>query len=143
MSESKIFMFPETNQNFASMLAPLLQQRGVDPNVLLAMNRNNAGFGEGGWFIWVIFLFFLMGWGRSGFGYGNNGDGSNSTLPLANFINNDTGRELLMQAIQGNTAATQQLATTLNCSTDAIQASLTQVLSQVQNVGAQVGFSAQ
>jgi hypothetical protein len=25
--------------------------------------RNNDGFGEGGWFIWVIFLFFLMGWG--------------------------------------------------------------------------------
>jgi hypothetical protein len=24
--------------------------------------RNNDGFGEGGWFIWVIFLFFLIAW---------------------------------------------------------------------------------
>lgn len=39
MSDSKVFMFPEngTNNNgLASMLAPLLQQRGVDPNVLHA-----------------------------------------------------------------------------------------------------------
>lgn len=47
MSDSKVFMFPEngTNNNgLISMLAPLLQQRGVDPNVLLA-TRNNSGFG--------------------------------------------------------------------------------------------------
>ena len=49
------------------MLAPLLQKSGLDPNLLLAMNRNLGGFGgEGGWFIWVIFLFFLMGWGNGG-----------------------------------------------------------------------------
>ena len=62
MSESKVFMFPETNNSILSMLAPLLQQKGIDPNVLLA-SRNNSSFGgEGGWFMWVIFLFFLMGW---------------------------------------------------------------------------------
>ena len=27
------------------MLAPLLQKSGLDPNLLLAMNRNNSGFG--------------------------------------------------------------------------------------------------
>ena len=68
--DSKVFMFPESsNGNLASVLAPLLQQRGVDPNVLLAMNKNNGAFGgEGGWFMWVIFLFFLMGWGGNGWG---------------------------------------------------------------------------
>ena len=57
------------------MLAPLLQQKGIDPNLLVAMNgRNNGGFGgEGSWFIWVIFLFFLMGWGNNG--WGNSGMG--------------------------------------------------------------------
>ena len=63
MSESKVFMFPESgasNGELVSLLAPLLQQRGLDPNLLL-MNRGNYGFGgEGGWFMWIIFLFFLM-----------------------------------------------------------------------------------
>lgn len=82
------------------MLAPLLQKSGLDPNLLLAMNRNNGGFGgEGGWFIWVIFLFFLMGWGNGGWGNGFGGNGSNG---LPNLINNDAGRELLMQAINKN-----------------------------------------
>jgi len=36
--------------------------------MLLAMNKNNGFGGEGGWFMWVIFLFFLMGWGENGWG---------------------------------------------------------------------------
>ena len=43
--DSKVFMFPESsNGNLASILAPLLQQRGVDPNVLLAMNKIQKSF---------------------------------------------------------------------------------------------------
>lgn len=68
MSESKVFMFPEQQGNLMSVLGPMLSQRGVDPNVLLTMNRNNGFGGEGGWFMWVIFLFFLIGWG----GFGEN-----------------------------------------------------------------------
>lgn len=144
MSESKVFMFPEQSStgNFASILAPLLQQRGVDPNVLLAMNRNNGCFGDGGWFIWVIFLFFLIGWGRNGWQNGG-GDNGNGVLPLTNFINNDAGRDLLMSAIQGNGSAINSLATTLNCSVDSIQNAITSVMSQIQNVGSQVGMSSQ
>ena len=119
MSDSKVFMFPESgtsNNGLVSMLAPLLQQRGVDPNVLLAM-KNNSGFGgEGGWFMWVIFLFFLMGWGGNGWnGFGGNRGVGQVGADLGNLINNDAGRELLMQAIQGNGNAISQLATTLNC----------------------------
>ena len=71
MSETKTYVFPESGNNggggMMAMLAPLLQQKGIDPNLLVAMNsRNNSGFGgEGSWFIWVIFLFFLMGWGNN------------------------------------------------------------------------------
>lgn len=63
--ESKTYVFGENGNNgMMSLLAPLMQKSGLDPNLLLAMNRNNGGFGgEGGWFMWVIFLFFLMGWG--------------------------------------------------------------------------------
>ena len=121
------------------MLAPLLQKSGLDPNLLLAMNRNNSGFGgEGGWFIWVIFLFFLMGWGNGGWGNGFGGNGSNG---FPNLINNDAGRELLMQAIQGNGNAISQLATNLNCSVGQIQQSINGVMTQLQSVGNQVGMS--
>lgn len=66
MAEEKTYVFGGDaggSNGMLSLLGPLMQQRGVDPNVLLAMqgNKNNDGFGEGGAFIWVIFLFFLMG----------------------------------------------------------------------------------
>lgn len=131
--DSKVYMFPESSGNSViSALAPLLQQRGVDPSVLYAMNRNN-GFGEGGWFMWVIFLFFLMGCGNWGNRNGENG--------LAGMINSDAGRELLMQGINGNQAAISQLSTTLNCDINMVQQAINAVMSNVQNVANQVGQS--
>ena len=119
------------------LLAPLLQKQGVDPNVLLAMKGNNGMCGEGGWFMWVIFLFFLMGWGGNGWGgFGGNGRGG-----LANEINNDYGRSLLMDAIGGNRNALSNLATQLNCTEGQIQNAISALTSQVQNVGNQVGMS--
>lgn len=123
-----------------SLLAPLLQQRGLDPNLLLAMNKGNGGFGEGGWFMWVIFLFFLMGWGGNGWGgFGNNGRGGY----VANEINNDYGRSLLMDAIGGNRNAISNLATQLNCTEGQIQGAISALTAQVGNVGNQVGMTGQ
>lgn len=123
-----------------SLLAPLLQQRGLDPNLLLAMNKGNSGFGEGGWFMWVIFLFFLMGWGGNGWGgFGNNGRGGY----VANELNNDYGRSLLMDAIGGNRNAISNLATQLNCTEGQIQGAISALTAQVGNVGNQVGMSGQ
>lgn len=139
MAEEKTYVFGEGagNNGILSLLGSMLSQKGVDPNVLLAMQgRNNDGFGEGGWFIWVIFLFFLMGWGGNGFG--NNGAGG-----LGNQLNNDYGREMLLQAINGNGNAISQLATTLNCDINAVQSAINSVQSQIQSVGNQIGMSGQ
>lgn len=119
------------------LLAPLLQKQGVDPNVLLAMKGNNGMCGEGGWFMWVIFLFFLMGWGGNGWG----GFGGNGRSGIANEINNDYGRSLLMDAIGGNRNALSNLATQLNCTEGQIQNAISALTSQVQSVGNQVGMS--
>ena len=147
MSDSKVFMFPENgtnNSELMSLLAPLLSQRGVDPNVLLAMNRNGGFGGEGGWFMWVIFLFFLMGWGGNGWGgFGNNRGNLAGDAFLGNLINNDSGRELLMSAIQGNGNAINQLASTLNCDINSVKSAINGVMSQIQGVGNQVGMSSQ
>lgn len=139
--ESKTYVFGNegstSNNGMLGFLAPLLQKQGVDPNVLLAMKGNNGFGGEGGWFMWVIFLFFLMGWGGNGWGgFGNNGRGG-----LANEINNDYGRGLLMDAIGGNRNALSNLATQLNCTEGQIQSAISALTSQVQSVGNQVGMS--
>lgn len=138
--ESKTYVFGNEGNGqggMMSLLAPLLQQRGLDPNLLLAMNKNGNGFGEGGWFMWVIFLFFLMGWGGNGWGgFGNGRAGG-----IANEINNDYGRSLLMDAIGGNRNALSNLATQLNCTEGQIQAAIAALTSQVQNVGNQAGMS--
>lgn len=134
MSESKTFILPDGGQSGSMMplLASLCQQRGIDPNMLLAM-KNNSGFGgEGGWFMWVIFLLIFTGWGGNGFGWGNQ----NGNLP--NMINNDTGRELLMSAIQGNGNAIGQLATTLNCDIKQINSTLQAMATQLQNSNSQL-----
>ena len=120
-----------------SLIAPLLQQRGLDPNLLVAMNRG-GGFGsnEGSWFIWLLFILCFCGWGGNGFGFGNNGRGG-----LANEINNDYGRSLLMDAIGGNRNALSNLATQLNCTEGQIQNAISALTSQVQSIGNQVGMS--
>lgn len=141
MSETKTYVFGNDGQcgggGMMSLLAPLLQRNGLDPNLLLAMNKNNNGWGEGGGFMWVIFLFFLMGWGGNGWGgFGGNGRGA-----IANEINNDYGRSLLMDAIGGNRNAISNLATQLNCTEGQIQSAISALTSQVQSVGNQVGMS--
>lgn len=138
--ESKTYVFGNEGNGqggMMSLLAPLLQQRGLDPNLLVAMNKNNNGWGDGNGFMWVIFLFFLMGWGGNGWGGFGNGRGGG----LANEINNDYGRSLLMDAIGGNRNALSNLATQLNCTEGQIQAAISALTSQVQNVGNQLGMS--
>ena len=134
MSE-KTYVFDGGNS--LSSLVPLLQNNGIDPNVLYAMNNNGFG-GQGGWFMWIIFLALL--WGRGGFGGYGNGDGTGF---LASQLNNDYGRDVLLQAINGNGIAISQLATTLNCDINAVQAALTSLGTQIQSVGNTVGLSAQ
>lgn len=140
--ESKTYVFGNEGNGqsgMMSLLAPLLQQRGLDPNLLVAMNKNGNGFGnEGGWFMWVIFLFFLMGWGGNGWGFGNGRSGG-----VANEINNDYGRSLLMDAIGGNRNAISNLATQLNCTEGQIQGAINALSTQMGNVGNQVGMSGQ
>lgn len=132
------------NNGMMGLIASLCQNRGLDPNMVAALmnNRNgNNGDWNGSW-IWVIFLFFLMGWGRNGWGgFGGNGQGEGNFL--AGQLANDTGRDLLMSAIQGNGTAISQLASNLNCDINAVQGSLNQLQSAICGVGNQVGLSSQ
>lgn len=135
MSDAKTYVFGQ-DSNCMNWLAPLLQQKGIDPNVLAMMN--NGGFGNGNW-IWVLFLILLFG--RNGFGgYGDNVAG---TGYLSNQITNTAGRDLLMQAITGNGTAVQNLASSLNCDINSIKCAINGVQSSICQVGNQVGMSGQ
>ena len=135
MSDAKTYVFGQ-DSNCMNWIAPLLQQKGIDPSVLAMMN--NGGFGNGNW-IWVFFLILLFG--RNGFGgYGDNVAG---TGYLSNQITNTAGRDLLMQAINGNGAAVQNLASTLNCDINSIKCAINGVQSSICQVGNQVGMSSQ
>lgn len=137
MSEEKTYVFDGGSTNgIISALAPMLQNRGIDPSVLALMNNDGFG-GNGGWWIWIFFL--AMMWG----GFGNRGFGGDGTGFLASQLNNDYGRDVLLQAINGNGTAISQLATTLNCDINAVQAALTSLGTQVQAVGNTVGLSGQ
>lgn len=142
------YVFPENSGNgnamcsgIMNMLGAMAQKQGMDPTALMAM-MNNGGFG-GNNFMWVIFLFFLMGNGWGGF---NRGDGTNTdadTMRLANLINNNDGNARVMSALEGNAASIQALSQQLGCTTSQITASLNAVNSTVQSVGNQVGMSGQ
>lgn len=133
---SKTYFFGNDSNSWMPLLVSLFNQRGLDPSILYAMS-NNGGLNGGG-FLWILFLLFFMGWGGNGFGGfgGNNGTGF-----LANQMNNDAGRDLLLQAIQGNGQAISQLATNLNSDINAVQMGINGLQSAIQGVGTQVGMS--
>lgn len=123
MNESKIFMVPDG----ASV------GNRLDPNLLLTTMMNNGGFGGNGNWIWILFLLLL---------FGRNGFGNEGTGYLSSQINDSTGRDLLMQAINGNGNALQNLATTLNSDINSVKSAINSVQSAVCQVGNQVGMSA-
>ena len=131
-----------STDSMMGLITSMCQQRGLDPNMVAAMMNNRGAGYEGQWFIWVIFLFFLMGWGGNGFGgFGRNYQSEGNFL--AGQLANDSGRELLMQAINGNATAISQLATTLNCDINAINGALSGLQGQLCNIGNQVGMGTQ
>lgn len=131
MDDSKIFMFPDGGTSKTSS----------DASSLLPLLMCNGGFGGGNW-VWIIFLFFLYPLMRNGGLFGNMGQNGGGCLgPLANMVSNNDGRDLLMQAINGNGAATQRLASMFGTKVDMIQAAIAQVNNGITQVGCKIDSS--
>lgn len=109
--------------------------RGIDPGILALMNGNGGFGGQNG--IWgVIYLAIvasIFGWNNGGFGFGGRG-GNGLPAELAG----NEGRELLMSAIQGNGNAIQQIASSLNCNAQQVQAALSNIQNSVGLTGTQI-----
>ena len=128
------------NFDHSALIASLMNNKGVDPNLMALIqnaSRNQDAWGGGMWWIWVIIMFWL--WGGTGNMFGRNYgiDG------IPNQLNNDFGRDILLQAINGNGTAISQLASTLNCDVNTLQTAIGQVQTSIQSVAGQVGMSSQ
>lgn len=126
MSESKIYTIPDGHSS-------------IDPALMMALSQN-GGFGNNGGWMWMMFMWILFPWLFNGNGFGN-GFGGNGFL--ANQLNNDAGRDLLLQAINGRADALSQLSQMLNTSVSNVQNGVYAIQNAVQSVGAQVGLSGQ
>ena len=119
------------------IVASLCNQRGLDPNMVAAMMNNNRGNGFGGDSAWWIIILLIFGWGGfGGFGGGFGGRGTAQGLAdLGNLVNNDAGRELIMQAVQMNGNAISQLASTVHCDVNALQGAIANLGTQLNGLG--------
>lgn len=63
MEKTYVFDTNEGGLNSSAVLASLMQNKGVDPNLMAmltnASKNQDAWGGNGCWFIWVILMFWL------------------------------------------------------------------------------------
>ena len=130
MSDSKVYMVPDGNNS------------RIDPALMLALSQS-GGFSNGANWIWPMFLFFMFPWLFGGNGFGGFGGFGGNTGFLTNQLNNDVGRDLLLQAINGRADALGELASILNTNVGNVQNAVNSVQQSIQSVGAQVGLSGQ
>lgn len=110
--------------------------------------QNNGGFGNGA--NWGGFLAGGLGGILAGAlfpnlfgGYRNGGvNGDPGVGYVANQLNNDNGREMIMQAIAGNTSALHDIASVIGQDFNLVQSGINGLGASLASVGSQVGMSA-
>jgi hypothetical protein len=119
-----VYVFPDA----------MTKSSGIDPG-LLALLNNNGGFGNGGYWIWILFMWMIWG------GNGNWGNGFGGNGMLSNQLFNTEGRDLLLQAINGRADALSQLAQITNTSVETVKNGIFSLQNSINQVGTQVGMS--
>lgn len=136
MDENGVYVFPGVGNGNNS---------GIDPTTALLLS-NNGGFG-GMNPLWMMFMypfilpFFNMfggGMWGNGFGFGGNNNGVGF---LANQLNNDAGRDLILQAINGRADALGQLAQITHTSVDSVRDAIATANIKLSEIGAQNGLT--
>lgn len=141
MADTKVFSFPENGGS----------NSGNDLATLLALsNGNNGGlFGGNGWGGGILGFFLGLLCGNGGFGnlFGGFGGGNNAAAGyIANQLNNDNGRDLLMQAItsQGEQSRTaiQTLSTMLGQDFNLVNSSIQTISTAINQIANNQGMNA-
>ena len=114
----------------------------------MAMNNGGLFGGNNGWgggiLGFLLGLFFGNGWGGFG-GFGGGWGGNNGAGFISNQIDNNAGRELLMNAINSNgeasRAAIQNLATMLGQDFNLVNSGVQGIRDGIANLASQTGMS--
>ena len=112
-----------------------------------AINRCGGGSGWGnggdGGFLWILLVLLLGGgWGGRGWGAGSGGGaGGDVDRAVAQARADGLSDQVVIDAVQGSTAAINQLASTLNCDINAIQTVLCGMDKSIMQVSNQVGLT--
>lgn len=123
-----VFIFPEAARGTAG---------GIDTG-LLALLSQNGGFGGNG--NWLLVLFMWMMWQNGGFGNFRNQGGT--LQDVMSQMNGDTGREFILQAMNGKFDCISQLVQMTNSNVETVKSVLATISSAIQNVTGQVNISA-
>lgn len=142
---AEIYQLPENGSNNGG---------NIPFSIPIGVGGFNNGWGNGfGSFNSIADLFGLaiiasmFGWGNGGFGggFGNWGGGAGQLGFLSNQLNNDSGRELIMNAItsqgEASRSAIQNLATTLGQDFNLVNAGVQNVQNALSNLALQQAVS--
>lgn len=134
------------NNGNSAMLAALLNK---NDNPLEAAALMNGGMG-GQWnnpFIYLVWMMFAQRmWGN---GCDNNGQNAqnielqNQIQSLRSQISDNQNSNLVMDAIKGNAAAINQLASNMNCDFNTLNSAICDVRGGIDKLSGQVGFSSE
>lgn len=138
MAEIYTIQDPAGGNNAASLLAA---------SALAGNNGGFGGFGNNPLALAFMFPFIMpfvlpfmnMMYGGNGLGGmlgGNGGAGF-----ISNQLNNESGRQLIMQAVQGNATSIDRLASLLNTTHDQVQEGICSLNTSILNVGNNVGMT--
>lgn len=137
----------------------LIDRGGIDAGTAALLKDNNnpmwAMMANGGmngmWnnpFVYLVWMMFAGRFFNNGEWGGNCGGLQNAEIQsqisaLSSQMADNQNSNLLMDAIKGNNAAIGQLASNLNCDFNTLNQSICCVKSAIDNVAANVGFSAE
>ena len=114
-----------------------------------AMNRDDGMFGNNNGLLWIFLLLLFGGW--SGNGWNRNSNGTAADVAVSEAVQKAVAEaradglsdQVIIEAVKGNGAAINQLATTLNCDINTIKTTLGSLDKSILQVGNQLGMSTQ
>lgn len=123
--------------------------KGNDNNPWAMAAAMNGGMNNGMWnnpFVYLVWMMFAQRMWGNDWGNGQNAQNielQNQIQSLRSQIADNQNSNMIMDAIKGNATAIGQLASNLNCDFNALQNAICCVKSAIEQVGGQVGFSAE
>ena len=119
-----VYVFPDA----------MTKSSGIDPG-LLALLNNGGGFGNNGYWLWILFMWMIWG-GNGSWGNGMGGNGL-----LSNQFFNTEGRDMLLQAINGRADALGQLSQITHTSVETVKNGIFALQNAINQTSNQVGMS--